>query len=139
MKALVVEQPYAQAMTWGDKKMLCLPHSTEYKGELLICSPHRFTGQDKLFLYTTMRKLRPGVDISDLDFGSALMVFELLGCFKVPRGFHKTVKDPERSLTKFCPGWFCWVLDDPRIIEPFALMEYEEGKLFEVNYEYRYE
>lgn len=102
MKALSVHPYYAMAIVAGQKSIECRSWSTDYRGDILICS--------------TAKKYHGTIP------GHALGVVTL----EDVRPFTK--KDCDDALMEksdFSPGLFAWILSYNRIIKPIPL----KGKL----------
>ena len=102
MKALSIHPFYAMEIAVGIKTVECRTWSTEYRGQLLICS--------------TAKKLHGTIP------GHALAVVDLVDVEPFTR---KHLKAADMKSAEIEPGMFAWILKNPRYIEPFAV----KGKL----------
>ncbi len=108
MKALSIHPDYAMGIMIGNKTVECRTWSTDYRGDLLICS--------------TAKKLKDTIP------GHALCVANLADV--VP--FEKKHLDAAMMPTSdYRPGLFAWILDNVRVIRPIPL----KGKLSLWNYD----
>lgn len=109
MKALSVQQPFADWIASGKKTIETRSRKTRYRGPLLIvsCKYPRF--EDRLC-------------------GYALVIVKLIDCRLM------CVDDKEEACVEFQPGLWAWVFDDRvEVIKPFPV----KGKLgiYEVDYD----
>lgn len=98
MKALSISPNYAAAIFCGEKTIECRTWSTDYRGDLLICS--------------TAKKIKDTIP------SHALCVAELKDI--VP--FKKShLKKALMMPADYSPDFYAWILDNIRIIRPFAV------------------
>ena len=102
MKALSIHPYYAQAIVSGQKSIECRTWSTEYRGDILICSTaKKFKGTIPAHALgiVTLEDIRP---FKKSDLKAALM-----------------------DSREFSDGTFAWILTYNRLIEPIPI----KGKL----------
>lgn len=105
-RALSVKQPWATLIARGEKMAEFRSRATSYRGRLVIVSSKEPDENAPESLFRT----RPGTGI----FGCAIAVTRIADC--VPA-------DPERHrrIPGFAGQEFAWLLDRPRLIEPFPV------------------
>ena len=118
MKAISIRQPWADFIVKGVKTIETRTWTTDYRGDILICS-------SKLFdpAWNDMRlEYR-----NSLAYGKALCIAELYDIKPM------TAEHQEEAGCKVYPGAYSWFLRNIRLITPFLV----KGKLrlFEVEYE----
>lgn len=112
MKALSIHPVYATLILLGEKTIECRTWKTDYRGDILICS--------------TAHKIKNTIP------GHALCVASLADIVPFRRQHLKAAKmsDPEYS-----SGCYAWMLENIRLIKPFAV----KGKLSLWNCEHEIE
>lgn len=108
MKALSIHPFYACRIMAGQKTIECRTWSTDYRGDLLICS--------------TAKKCKDTIP------GHALCVATLADVVPFQK---KHLKAALMEPGDFQPGMYAWILEDVRIIRPIPL----KGKLSLWNYD----
>lgn len=112
IKALSVNQPFASAISEAVKTIEIRPWSTEYRGDLLICS--------------TKRKFK--VDDEYLPSGKALCIVNLVDCrpFVESDAEQALVENPDEY-----KGMYSWVFGAVLVLKPFIISG--KQKLFDVE------
>jgi hypothetical protein len=105
MKALSIEQPWANMIASGEKTIETRTWSTDYRGPILIVS-------------SKTPRIEPA--------GCALAVAKLMNCRPM------TKDDEDEACCELYPGAFAWVLRCIKRIEPFAVKG--NLGIYEVNY-----
>lgn len=125
MKAISIKQPWTWLIATERKAIETRTWSTQYRGDLLICSSKKPTNDISVrkdfqtrFGAWAMMQLRCGV---------ALCIAELVDCRPM------VPEDVPAAMCDFNEGAYSWVLAEIRKIEPFEV----KGKLglFKVDYE----
>lgn len=98
MKALSIHPYYAMAIAEGGKSIECRTWSTDYRGDILICS--------------TAKKLKGTIP------GHALCIVELYDVVPFEK---KHLKDALLQPSDYQPGAFAWKLRNNRIITPIPV------------------
>lgn len=98
MKALSIHPYYAMAIAEGGKSIECRTWSTDYRGDILICS--------------TAKKLKGTIP------GHALCIVELYDIVPFEK---KHLKDALLTPADYQPGAFAWKLRNNRIITPIPV------------------
>lgn len=96
MKAISLHQPWASWIAEGKKTIETRMWSTRYRGPLLICS----TKSPKVAGY---------------PLGKALCIVQLVNCRPM------TKADEAAAMCLCDPGRWAWLLDEIRLVEPFAV------------------
>lgn len=91
MKAISVQQPWANMIRDGDKAVETRSWRTDYRGDLVICS-------------SKWPKIEPA--------GYALAIVRLVDCVPMIEGHI------EAARCEVYPGAWAWILDDIRPVEP---------------------
>lgn len=119
MKALSVRQPWASLIAMGHKTLEVRSRHLRYRGPLLICASQSRSVSD----HGQLAAERHGLDVRALPRGVALCVVNLVDSRPPQDG------DERRACCPISADEICWVLDNPRRIEPFpvrgALMPFE--------------
>lgn len=108
MKALSIHPIFASMIFCGDKTIEVRTWSTDYRGDLLICSTNK--------------------KIKDTIPGHGLCVVTLKDVVPMQKKHCKAACMPQSA---FQPGLFAWMLEDLRLIKPIPL----KGKLSLWNYD----
>lgn len=108
MKALSIHPYFACNIFAGKKTVECRTWTTDYRGDLLICS--------------TAKKCKDTIP------GHALCVVDLVDIVPFEK---KHLKSALMEPGDFRPGMYAWILDNVRIIRPIPL----KGKLSLWNYD----
>lgn len=108
MKALSIHPYYAMAIVEGQKTVECRTWSTDYRGDILICS--------------TAKKEHGTIP------GHALGVVKLIDVVPFKK---KHLKDALMTNNEYSPDCFAWILDDNRLINPIPV----KGKLSLWNFD----
>lgn len=102
MKALSIHPIFATLILFGDKTIECRTWKTDYRGDILICS--------------TAHKIKDTIP------GHALCVATLTDVVPFTR---EHLKAAAMSSSEFSSDCYAWLLDNVRLIKPFAI----KGKL----------
>ena len=98
MKALSIHPYFAMKIAVGVKTVECRSWSTDYRGDLLICS--------------TQKKQHGGIP------GHALAVVTLADIEPFTR---KHLQAADMAPSEFQPGMYAWILKDARVIKPLPV------------------
>lgn len=125
MKAISLWEPWATFIRLKFKKNETRPWYTHYRGDLLICAAKAGLSKHDLndymrFFEDCFKKFHLGIplEISDLHFGQAVAVVELVDCVKTD-GFAITAL--ESYMGNYAPDRYAWKFDNIRPIEPFPV------------------
>lgn len=115
MKALSVQNPYANLIVKGLKKLEIRSRSTNYRGEILICVSKK---------NVSWRKINPMLksDYNEslyLNNGSAIGIVTIANCRPM------TKEDESEAWCEYKEGLYAYELENPRAIKPFDV----SGKL----------
>ena len=103
-KALSVAQPWAWAIIHGSKRIENRRYRTSHRGPLFI-----HASKSREWLGTEGDLLPTLPPYSDLVYGAIIGVVDVVDCVPV----EQVAGDP------FAEGPWCWILENPRAIEPF--------------------
>lgn len=110
MKALSVYPVYAYHIAAGNKTVECRSWSTDYRGDILICSTKSHA------IYNNV----------NYPAGHALCVARLVDCVPFTKTHHKGSHLAEPPV-----GGYAWLLDDVRLVKPFKAKG--QQRLFNIN------
>lgn len=111
MKAISLWQPWASAMAAGVKRNETRSWSTDYRGELLICSAKRMPSREEL----AAMDVETYKAAMAMPYGFGLCVVDLLRCVRTERvEYYRPLSEAERSLGDYTPGRFAWITDNCR-------------------------
>ncbi len=128
MKALSIQNPWAQLIADGFKRIEVRTWSTDYRGPLLICSSRRSSKKENNAILE--RLVEMGYELADDYFvdGHALAVVELTKVRPLK------AKDAKKAMldTTELEGKYAWVMKKIKMLEtPFPVQG--RSKLFEVE------
>jgi hypothetical protein len=113
MKCLTVHEPWASGIIFGTKRVENRSRPIAYRGELLIhagLSRSRIPGLD--VRDPVLRRLLPDLrSLGEFRFGQVIGVVSVVGCL--------TGEQARGEGYDWSEGPYCWLLDDPRPVEPF--------------------
>ena len=109
MKALTVNQPYADAIVEGIKKYETRSRRTNIRGRVAIHAGKKILKAPALF----QRVWELLGENKIQNFGAVIGTVEIVDCVPVEEIVEK-LDETERLLGDYSPGRFAWVLKNPR-------------------------
>lgn len=119
-KAISLHQPWASLIAIGFKHYETRSWSTNYRGNLVICSAKKNTKQQRLD-YEYLASIL-GIDLTQnpwdsLPFGQAIAFCELTDCIEMTEEFIEAQSENEEMCGHWETGRFAWKLDN---IQPLS-------------------
>ena len=133
MKCISLWEPWASLMYVGAKKNETRSWPTKHRGPLLICAAQHVMNAGSMRYYLEqpafMKALQPltrgedrQVSISDLNFGKALCIVDVVDCLSIGVFAELFVSDQEAAFGNYDFGRFAWVTTNlQRFEEPFKI------------------
>ena len=133
MKAISLWEPWASLMMLGAKTIETRSWPTKYRGELLICAAQGGLSNRELSILLNeymfrdaLKSLSNGdLQISDLNFGRALCLVDLVDCIPTERMKALSLLHPESVEFQFGnyeDGRFAWITKNLRpLLHPFKM------------------
>lgn len=105
MRCLTVRQPHAWGLISGEKRVENRSRQVHFRGPLAI-----HAGLGRADLAPANRRLYPGLPPDEeLAFGMVIGVVEVVDCVPIA----------EAAGLPYAEGPWCWIIGDPRPVEPF--------------------
>lgn len=118
MKALTICQPYAELIARGDKRVENRTWPTSYRGLMYIhAGKSREWLADEAEQSDDDPQANYGIPIADMAFGQVIAVAHLIDCVPIETGAKKY---PWMDNHVHAEGPWCWILENPKRVEPFA-------------------
>lgn len=112
IKLLTVQQPWAQLIVLGQKRLENRPDATDYRGTLYIHSGLYFPQSEALLCYNEPFKSYVENPFL-LEVGKVIGRVTLTGCTPVNMLTDEQKTDQELAFDNFNPGRYAWSLSDP--------------------------
>ncbi|MEL4896325.1 ASCH domain-containing protein [Crocosphaera sp. Alani8] len=130
VKAISLHQPWASLIAMGIKHYETRSWSTNYRGQLVICSAKKNTKQQRL----DYKSLASILDIDftqnswdSLPLGKAIATCDLTDCIKMTPEFIEAQSEDEQLCGHWEHGRFAWKLDDISLISPPVPIKGQQG------------
>ena len=129
-KAISLHQPWASLIAMGFKHYETRSWSTNYRGNLVICSAKKNPKQQRLN-YEYLASIL-GIDLTQypwdsLPLGKAIAVVNLTDCIEMTPNFIEDQSESEQLCGHWKPGRFAWQLDNIRPISPPIPIKGQQG------------
>lgn len=129
MKTLSIKQPYAALIAAGLKPFEIRTWQTQYRGELLIHAGkawhENFRGYNFFSEILGLKHVEDFIPFPNQDWLKMAYQFSPVCVVDLVDIRPMTQDDEPKAFCPYIPGAFSWVLENARLVEPFAM----SGKL----------